>query len=164
MSTAPQAPRPPNAAMMNDIGWRRFGAWLVDIVFVSVVLIAVQLPFGWHFGAHYDATQRWILTAVSVVVTCIYAVPFVVRDGATPGKRLNGIRVSMLADGGAPDLWIAVLREVVLKVLALAVLTNGVDPALGALAFALDAGFAFFAGVEGRSLHDRIARTIVVRG
>jgi uncharacterized RDD family membrane protein YckC len=149
--------------MMNDIGWRRFGAWVADVVLPAAVLIAVQLPFGWHLGIRYDATQRWAMTGVRAVVTALYAVPFLVRDGATPGKRLAGIRVSMLAGGGVPDLRIAVLREVILKVLALGVLTDAVDPALGALAFALDAGFAFFVGVDGRSLHDRIARTLVVR-
>jgi uncharacterized RDD family membrane protein YckC len=92
----------------------------------------------------------------------LYAVPFLIRDGATPGKRLAGVRVAMLDGGGVPDLRTAVLREVVLKVLALGVL-SGVNPALGGLAFMLDLVFAFFVGGEGRSLHDRIARTIVVR-
>jgi uncharacterized RDD family membrane protein YckC len=149
--------------MMFDIGWRRLGAWVVDLVLPGLVLIAVQLPFGWHLGTHQDSAQRWILTAASAVVTGLYAVPFVVRDGATPGKRLAGIRVAMLDGGGVPGLRTAVLREVLLKVLVLGVLTDGVGPALGGLAFALDVVFALFVGVEGRSLHGRVARTIVVR-
>jgi uncharacterized RDD family membrane protein YckC len=139
---------------------RRLGALTADVVAVGVIAVVVLLPFGIHPGTDYDLAQRVVSAAVDAVVFGLYAVPFMVRDGTTPGKRLARLRVSMADGGGAPSAGVAVLRDPVLKIFLLGSLLSAVNPLLGFAGLALDLAPAL-SRRDGRLLHDRLAGTVV---
>lgn len=99
---------------VGSIGPRRVAARLIDIVFTAIGLAAPILatdPFrrrGLSVGLGYGlAVMAWIAFYLMVVWPA-YEV-FGVRRGATPGKKLMGIRL-VGADGGLPTRAEAVRR------------------------------------------------------
>ena len=158
----------------------RLGAYLLDMVPMVVLAMIVLGAFGW-FGlvgraAEGDETAFAELEALSapgspasiasVVIGAIayfcYNVGFHMAKGQTPGKMLVGIRVRMRDEDRLPDARAAIVRWAV---------QQGAPQMLSGFA-----GLGFLAGVfsivdhlwplwdpRGQALHDKAARTIVVR-
>jgi uncharacterized RDD family membrane protein YckC len=149
------------AGPFNGLGLRRAGAMTGDLLLAGVLGIVVMLPFGWHPGMHYDAVERLVSAVGDAAVFGLCVVPFLVRDGTTPGKRLAGLRVVMARDGELPSVRVAVLRDPVLKVLLFGSLASVIHPLLDVVTLAIDLAPAFYF-YDGRTLHDRLAGTTVV--
>jgi uncharacterized RDD family membrane protein YckC len=145
---------------MGGLGLRRLGALTADVVAVGLLAVAALLPFGLHPGTHYDLPQRLISAAVDAVAFGLYVVPFLVRDGTTPGKRLARLRVVMADGGGPPSAGVAVLRDPVVKIFLLGSLLSAINPALGFAGLAIDLAPALWRR-DGRTLHDHLAGTVV---
>ena len=142
--------------------WRRAAAFLLDIVFMSILFAAVAgtmalllHALGWlrpaagfsfrlSFSAHGFAWVNWYSIAWVIVYFGLFT--FFGR-GRTPGKWLMGIRVVSLVHERIP-LW------------------QSVERALGYGASMLEFGFGFlqyYIHPNRRTVHDLIAETIVVR-
>lgn len=147
----PAPPRPTNPATPSleiaPLGLRAC-AWAVDAVFLSLasapplVLAARAPPAGAGLGAIVPAAAAFL-----ALLGFAYGVIGQALMGATPGKRLLGLRVAG-PDGAPPGLARGALRA------ALAVVGTGVA-GVGLL-------WAIFTR-SGRSLHDLAADTVVVR-
>lgn len=174
-SGEPDSPEPELAS------WgARVGAYLLDIIpFVVLVMIVLGM-FGWFDlvgrAAEGDESAFTALETLSApgspasiasvlagaIAYFVYNVGFHMTKGQTPGKMLVGIRVRMRDEDRLPDARAAVLRWAV---------QQGGPQLLSSIA-----GLGFFAGVfsivdhlwplwdpRKQSLHDKAARTIVVR-
>lgn len=119
---------------------RRIAAWLVDALILGV-------PLG---IAHYFLLSDDRVEALGTLATTAYYTITWSRfgGGKTVGMRLLGIRVVSM-NGEAIDLWRALMRAVALA-LSIAVLFLGVALVL--------------VDKKKQGLHDKIARTYVVRG
>lgn len=181
-ATAAPAPAPPPASSEPDLAsWgSRVGAYVLDLIPFVVLVLLVLGAFGWFDlvgrAAEGDEAALAALDAMSApgspastasvligaVAYFLYSVGFHMRKGATPGKMLVGIRVRMLDEDRHPDGRAAVIRWAV---------QQGAPQLLSSIG-----GLAFFAGVfsmvdhawplwdaRRQSLHDKAARTIVVR-
>ncbi|GAA1423714.1 RDD family protein [Agrococcus citreus] len=179
---APAQPAPSRASTEPELAsWgARVAAYLLDLVPFVVLVILVLGSYGWFdlVGRASEGDEAAFAeleamsapgspgSVASVLIGAIayfaYSVGFHVRKGATPGKMLVGIRVRMLEEDRHPDLRAAVLRWAV---------QQGGPQLLSTIA-----GVGFFAGVfsivdhvwplwdpRRQSLHDKVARTIVVR-
>lgn len=178
---APAVPQEPDRTEPELASWgARVGAYLLDIVpFVVLVMIVLGM-FGWFDlvgrAAEGDESAFTALEAMSApgspasiasvltgaIAYFLYNVGFHMTKGQTPGKMLVGIRVRMRDEDRLPDARAAVLRWAV---------QQGGPQLLSSIA-----GLGFFAGVfsivdhlwplwdpRRQSLHDKAARTIVVR-
>lgn len=131
---------------------RRAAALALDLVVVLAVVIAVGLPpalreareTGKNVTVHFDPFR----SLTGVIATVLYiGIAGWLWPGRTPGKRLLGIRFVSLT-GERITLW------------------QSVERALGYGASALEGGFGFvqyFIHPNRRTVHDRIAETIVVQ-
>lgn len=179
--TPAPAATPVDASEPVRASWgARVAAYVLDTIpFIALVLVVLG-TYGWFdlvaLAAEGDEAALAELEALSapgsaasiatVAVGAIgyfvYNVGFHMRKGQTPGKMLVGIRVRMLEDDRLPDLRAAVVRWAV---------QQGGPQLLSGIA-----GLGFFAGVfsivdhlwplwdpRGQSLHDKAARTVVVR-
>lgn len=169
-------------------GWgRRLGALVIDTVLTTVVGVLLGLPFWWRIvGFYVDLVRRisasfsagdsapaspdsyralegaFVGAAAALFVTAlVYQVVFLRIGGATPGKRMLGLRVR-LADRPGQLPWRAIgLRLAVVQGPALV----GLVPFAGILAGA----FPYMDGLwalgdrNRRALHDKAAGTQVVR-
>lgn len=156
----------------------RTGAAMVDtLVFVPLVLAA-----RWGAG-HASAPALAALEVVLVAIPIVYRVALHARYGKTLGKMAVGVKV--LDEGEGPiTLRQAALRDapiIVLQVLMMAadlgtiaaggnpIAADAPTPAPPALSmiflvWCLADGMAAVIDPKRRSLHDRIAGTVVVRG
>jgi uncharacterized RDD family membrane protein YckC len=116
----------------------RLGARLLDFGFLTLLA----------YGPYAFLVEGGVLGLIVLVLVLqmIYDVILTVSGGATPGKRIAGIRVVRADTGQPPGLGAVVLRTLVLNVLTW-VITG--------LSAVLDEK-------RHRGLHDRAARTIVV--
>ena len=145
----------------------RLGAYIIDglILLIPVAVLAVVI-----FGGTVDAdssTGAWIgasiLYALLVAgVVMLYAPVLMIRDGErngqTLGKQVVGIRV--VRDSGEPfGFWWAVLREVVLKQLAVNIASSIIPIIPWFLTY-----FWPLWDAENRTLYDMVASTHVVKG
>lgn len=179
---APAQPAPARASSEAELAsWgARVAAYLLDLVPFVVLVMLVLGSFGWFdlvgrasegdeaaFAALEAMTAPGSPGSVaSVLIGAVayfaYSVGFHVAKGQTPGKMLVGIRVRMLEEDRRPDLRAAVVRWAV---------QQGGPQLLSSVA-----GVGFLAGVfsivdhvwplwdpRRQSLHDKVARTIVVR-
>jgi uncharacterized RDD family membrane protein YckC len=96
----------------------------------------------------------WTLTVISVIVTFVYQVPQNVVFGRTIGKRILGIRIRMLAADRNPGWPAAILRWGTVTIGVL-VLTS--------LFLVIDYLWPLWDKPWRQALHDKAARTIVVR-
>jgi len=133
---------------------RRAAAFLLDVIFMSilfVVLVGALEPLltrlGWvrrSGGIVFSLNHGWYNIAW---VVAYFGLATYFGRGRTPGKALLGIRVLSLAHERL-SLW------------------HSVERALGYGASMLEFGFGFFQYFihpNKRTVHDRIAETIVVR-
>ncbi len=130
---------------------RRFAAFVLDMAVVAGAYTLVGLP-----GAVRHRTPGGPLTVHfnpfhglwgPIALVLYFALATYIGRGQTPGKRLLGIRVVSTAHEHL-SLWHCVERS------------------LGYAASALEAGFGFlqyFIHPNRRTVHDRIAETVVVR-
>ncbi len=88
--------------------WRRFFAVFIDglIVGLGVFVLNLFIP--------QDSSAGSILQPLATFAGWIYAVLFIWKSGATPGKQMMGIKV-VRTDGKNLSLWQAFLREVIGK-------------------------------------------------
>src|SRR5512140_803620 len=128
----------------------RAGAFALDILLVVAGYVAVGLPAALkhrepggrlvvHFQPFHGLSGLFALVVYFGVVTWLW-------HGRTPGKRLFGIRVVSTSHENL-SFW------------------HSVERALGYGASALEGGFGFlqfFIPPNRRTVHDRIAETIVV--
>jgi uncharacterized RDD family membrane protein YckC len=135
--------------------WRRAAAFLMDIVVMSLLFVAIGSllePFlsryGWMMrsseGLVFALNANWYSIAWVVVY---FGLATYFGRGKTPGKTLLGIRVVSLTHERL-SLW------------------HSLERALGYGASMLEFGFGFiqyFIHPNRRTVHDRIAETIVIR-
>jgi uncharacterized RDD family membrane protein YckC len=127
---------------------RRLGAFLVDgLLAGALILLLSRLLAGAAFrtgGGQLSLDFGGLQGVVGVVAYFGLATYF--GKGATPGKRLFGIRVVSLFHERI-SLW------------------HSIERALGYSASALEAGFGFlqyFTHPNRQTVHDRIAETLVI--
>ena len=135
--------------------WRRAAAFMLDIVIMSLLFVAVGSllepvlrKYGWKMrsseGLVFALNANWYSVAWVVLY---FGLATYFGRGRTPGKALLGIRVVSLAHERL-SLW------------------HSLERALGYGASMLEFGFGFlqyFIHPNKRTVHDRIAETIVVR-
>jgi uncharacterized RDD family membrane protein YckC len=133
---------------------RRAAAFLLDLMFIaasfSIITSAAEpllLKIGWIRSAEdirFELNMNW----PSIVWTVLYfGVTTYFGNGKTPGKAVVGIRVASLVHPRM-SLW------------------HSLERALGYGASLLECGFGFiqyFIHPNKRTVHDRIAETIVIR-
>jgi uncharacterized RDD family membrane protein YckC len=124
-------------------------AFLIDGAIVGALLLAASL---WSNKVALNAGQSFELSLefgslLSVALSVLYfGLATFFGHGATPGKRVLGIRVVSLVHRRM-SLW------------------HSIERALGYAASSLEAGFGFlqyFTHPNRQTVHDRIAETIVV--
>ena len=125
---------------------RRFAAWVLDAAVASVILLPLNPAL---YGIEPDQTGPWFgLFAGSMVLLFGF---LVVCDastrGATPGKRIVGIRVS---DEDNPGEAIGLRRALARRT---AYLVGGVVFYIGWL--------MALRGPQHQALHDKVSRTLV---
>ncbi|MBO9532799.1 MAG: RDD family protein [Solirubrobacteraceae bacterium] len=169
-------PEPPTAGGGGQVfelaGWgARFGAWLVDLILIWVILLplfgiagALGLDTGSSSssgsGASFSAADGQVLGIMLlwVIAVILYApTTMALMQGSTPGKRVLGIRV-VRADGSPVTFGFAFLREVVVKgivVQSASIVTFGLGALVNYLWPLWDS--------ENRAVHDLVVRSRVVR-
>lgn len=168
----PGAPVPVGGTYELASWWSRVAATLVDwlillIPFIPLVFIVFAITGVSFTSGSDEATGAAIVGAilaffalmlVYTVVALLYAPYFMAKwDGATPGKRMLGIRV-VRAEGLPLTFWYAAYREVVVKYLLFGFASSF---SLG-IASLVDYLWPLWDS-EQRSLHDIIVNTRVVR-
>ena len=111
----------------------RLGAFLLDVVAAALIGGLVNL-----FVHHPDSTARAVAANVAFLLEVAV---LTAATGQSIGMRLMGIRVARLADGAPPVPVLALLRTVLLLAVVPALLSDR----------------------DGRGLHDKVARTVVLR-
>lgn len=184
-ATAPlfTRPEPPRSQPPGQPGptyelsgwWRRVGATLLDGALI--MLLTLPLLVGVSFlllgastttsssGGPDDPNGVWgtialllVTFATFLAATLLYAPFFMARwNGATPGKRVAGIRV-VREDGAPITFGFAAVREIAVKGL----LVGGVSSAFGGLPALVDYLWPLW-DPEHRALHDMLVKTRVVR-
>jgi uncharacterized RDD family membrane protein YckC len=139
-------PQPPPASLPVAQPRRRFVAWVADAAIAAMIFTPFN-PAIW--SDEPDAGLFFALWAPAMVLLYLYLIAFDAgARGATPGKRLLGLRVADL-DGGPAIGWRrAAIRRLVYTV--------------GGLALYI--GWLWlFTNERRQAWHDKAARTVVVR-
>jgi uncharacterized RDD family membrane protein YckC len=134
--------------------WRRVGAWLTDLLFVSV-LVLIFLTIAMTVIAPKNVTPLQQLAAIAVpgaalaaVLAFVYTTLFAfLWNGRTPGRRLMGIHL-VDSSGHAPAPARALIRAL-LSLVSFGLFLSGFWLAL------FDR--------HGQTLHDKLTRTFVVK-
>lgn len=128
------------AAALPKVGfWMRLVAYIIDAIVLGIVTGIL--------GAVLDQT---IAGLISIVVWIAYLIGTSnAFNGATLGKKILGMRV-VTVDGGVPDIKTLLMRYL------LGYLVSGIIFYIGFIMIGFDA--------NKQGLHDKIARTYVVRG
>jgi uncharacterized RDD family membrane protein YckC len=114
----------------------RLGAYVIDAVILGlfgVLVAAATSPQNGFF--------------VNIAASLVYHVGFWVTEGATPGKKVFGLRV-VSVDGSPIEIWQGVLR-------VFGYWLDGITFGIGFLMILFSA--------EERGLHDFVANTVVIR-
>lgn len=125
--------------------WIRFGAKFIDGLIMQIVSVILNL--GLAFSGLQQDVLIWASTGISLVVNAAYAIYFIGRFGATPGKMACKLKV-IRPDGSPLSFGRATGRY-------FAELVSAMTLMIGYLMAAFDE--------QKRALHDRIADTRVVR-
>ncbi|MFT3714111.1 MAG: RDD family protein [Archangium sp.] len=134
--------------------WRRVGAWLTDLLFVSVMVLGL-LFLAIEFVAPKNLTpiqQLMVIAMPAAVLTALIAFVYTALfaflwDGRTPGRRMMGIHL-VDSTGQAPSAVRSLIRA-----------------ALSLVSFALFLSGFWLALFDrhGQTLHDKLTRTFVVK-
>jgi uncharacterized RDD family membrane protein YckC len=133
----------------------RVGARLVDIVLVLVPYLALVALFARLDDRTGGGLPLWVF-GLALLVGAVYEIPLVWRRGWTVGKRMLGLSVVRLDDGGRPGLWPSVVR---FGIPGLIVTVPSPVVASLAVLVVLSAGW----NPRRQGFHDRMAGTVVVR-
>ncbi|MEH3054578.1 MAG: RDD family protein [Patulibacter minatonensis] len=164
----PQAPQDPHEAQHPQpgatfelAGWGpRFGAFLLDALLLYAIIGAVV---GIVFGVAAASEGAAVLVAIVLVLPTLAALVLLIpwymsrNQGSSPGKKALGIRV-VREDGTDVDLGFAVMREFLIKGLAVSVV-GGLTFYIGLIANYLWPVW----DAENRAVHDMMAKSRVVR-
>lgn len=135
---------------------RRFMAEVIDVVILSVLIVfflvlylLVMLAGHENVGAMVESRPNFLWPTLWIlwVVPAVYAIGFVGRYGATPGKMITGTRI-VERDGTALTYGRAVIHYLV-------------KGTTGVLLIGLG-GLLMIGDRERRSLHDRLLNTRVI--
>lgn len=176
--------RTPDGVELASWG-RRLAAYLVDWVVLGVVSLVIGAALGiWsaiseliesieptatditpQFEAFLAAhsTELLVFSLLQILVSGVYHVVLVATRGRTIGKRMLGIRVRLREREGLP-IWRAALSRWLLHY-AVPNLLSGV-PGLGFFAgmFPIVDGLWPLWDARRQAIHDKLAKTAVVRG
>jgi uncharacterized RDD family membrane protein YckC len=136
--------------MVNDLPvelagfWRRFGASLVDVVWM--LPLSILLALVGSFANRGELSTGGELMAN--VILGIIVVSFWAERRATPGKLVAGIRIVDAETGGTPPVGRLVLRYV-------GYIVSGIPLCLGYLWMLWDG--------RKQTWHDKMAGTLVIR-
>ncbi|WP_432945208.1 RDD family protein [Kribbella sp. CA-253562] len=154
--------------------WRRAAAELLDLLIVFVVGLPLTGYFWYRwleddgsgsslFSEPWSVYRWWLATAViGLVVDTIYRYFFLVRTGATPGKRALGISIRLRDVPGPPPPSAVVKRLGLVAVFTVVGALPGLI-ALVAMVGVLDVLWPLWDG-KRQAWHDKVAGTNVVRG
>lgn len=170
--------------------WQRVGASVIDTLIAGLISSVLGGWLLWKsiapwFQQVLDAAEKHDQTAldnlnanvydylsggyfvafvvVTVVVQLGYHLFFLTRSGATPGKKATGISVRLVDRPGALSLDSAVKRQVIAFGAALLGMVPGGVSLLGTLVTLADVLLPLW-DPKRQALHDKLARTQVVRG
>jgi uncharacterized RDD family membrane protein YckC len=163
--------------------WRRFAAYLIDLVLIFMLFFAVGIFVGIFgdpdalSGLTGDTVDGKPISVIANVLITVMIVGFTALGG-TPGKRAVGLKITN-AEGGLPGLALAVIRSWLWVVVALLNVVmwvvirsadgESVDTGLLELvAMAVQlvwlVGCFFVLGTKYKqALHDKLAGTYVIR-
>ena len=166
---------------------QRLGAWLIDHMIVAGIFLGtatvagVVLYVAWSRDMDEFNEGWWfvgviivsaIIGGIATLVWYVYLLHLVATRGQTPGKRVVKIRI-IKDDGGKVGWGVALMREVVGKIILVAAM-EGVLAALVSVISAVVAVYIWIfvllalliwivADEKNQTLHDKIARTYVVK-
>ncbi|MEU9030617.1 RDD family protein [Streptomyces sp. NPDC048383] len=160
----PLAGMPPLA----DFG-KRLAARVIDVLIVGVPLYLIQLPFNTRrytvdTNQGEDATEiitrsysgtGLVWTLISIIVYVGYDWWFTKKNGQTLGKKALGLRTAMLNDGSVPPSNAALGRAALLWIPTL-VCCLCLWPLALIVSMLIDKPYK-------QGLHDKVAKTVVVR-
>ncbi|HEV8696218.1 MAG TPA: RDD family protein [Candidatus Limnocylindrales bacterium] len=193
MDPVPTSPAAPPAAASNAVPAvadhvryahpiRRLVAYLVDglvvagLIFVAGSIATVILGPTVRFdvdgpdGLVLDRSRAVVNAILGTAISALYFVASWTRAGRTPGQALCNLRVAAVGDGSRLSVRDAVVRWVALgaPVALVSLVVRGSPAATAALTLAA-AGWSAVLLVttiferRHRGLHDRLARSIVIR-
>lgn len=188
-ASGPSAPRAATTPDGEPLAgwWQRVGAYLIDIVVLTPVVLILGWPWIREIGTAYgdlvresvDAAERGgslpdqtallsdlfvpflLLTLVGLLVNLVYHAGFLKWKAATPGKLLVGLRVRLRETPG-PLSWSTVLRRWAGQNWYAALSFVPVLGSLLGLYPLVDVLWPLWDD-KRQALHDKVARTNVVR-
>ena len=143
----------------------RFFAWLIDVIIV-IIIIGVLNVAGVidTIGVEEDAAVSTVDSIIQAAITLGYFVVLTAALGATLGKMALGMRV-VGADGNKAGVGAILIREIIVRssgaILAI-FLGQEIGGGIGALV-SLIAVFVILIDDKRQGLHDKVAKTFVVR-
>ena len=143
----------------------RFFAWLIDVIIV-IIIIGVLNVTGVidTIGVEENAAVSTVDSIIQAAITLGYFVVLTAALGATLGKMALGMRV-VGADGNKAGVGAILIREVIVRssgaILAI-FLGQEIGGGIGALV-SLIAVFVILIDDKRQGLHDKVAKTFVVR-
>jgi uncharacterized RDD family membrane protein YckC len=151
------SPAPPGSTGSYASRGRRFLAWLLDSVILSIISGLVSAPFvgvGAMFSNDPDMLgKRLAGNSITAVLGFIYYVWQHGKWGRTIGKRAMDLRVVRADDGGPIGYGTAAWRLVFTYLITIVTLGIG---------WIVDSLWILFDG-RRQALHDKVAKTVVVK-
>ncbi|MEU3983622.1 RDD family protein [Streptomyces sp. NPDC026672] len=153
-------PADPLAGMppLADSG-RRTLARIIDLILVGIVVWLVTWGFGVHeYQVDSDRIQVGKSFAQSIVAAVLYVAYdtfLIAKTGQTLGKRWLGMRVANLDNGATPSTQTSLVRALVLWI--------PFAFCCACIWTAICGGWSFFDKPYKQGLHDKAAKTVVVR-
>lgn len=164
---APAPPMPAGGGTFELSGWwRRVGATVIDSLILTIPFLVIFVALlGLSFDGSGDGGEGFsigalILTTLAWVVLWFIYAPYLMwkTNGATIGKKACGIRV-VRTDGAPMTFGFAMIREVLVKALAVNIVSNLTLGLAGLLNYLWPLWDS-----EHRAGHDMVCKTRVVRG
>ena len=143
----------------------RFFAWLIDVIIVIIIIGVLNLAGVIDtIGVEEDAAVSTVDSIIQAAITLGYFVVLTAALGATLGKMALGMRV-VGADGNKAGVGAILIREIIVRssgaILAI-FLGQEIGGGIGALV-SLIAVFVILIDDKRQGLHDKVAKTFVVR-
>jgi uncharacterized RDD family membrane protein YckC len=144
-------------AGMPPLGSRgkRLLARIVDALLIGIP-IAVIAGLVTGFDSYDDTSAQYWQGGLYTLVYFVYEGVLLSRSGQTVGKKLMKIRVAMLQNGAAPSGAPAWVRALIYQIPALI-------PCLGFLFWLINVLFCTWDKPYQQCIHDKGAKTVVVR-
>lgn len=138
--------------------WLRLAAFLLDAIIVGVptFIVLMSADIDWSViedGRAPDIPMSFYVS--SIAISAIYHIGMVGQWSRTLGKMATGITIARAADRSAPGFGVAALRWVGFTL-------PGVIPYVGWIIQIVSIVLIFVDG-QRQMVHDKIARTVVVR-